>query len=101
MLTSPIWQARLRALFFLTLITLMLCAQAHAGSDTTFDTWVDEIEGWVTGSLGKGVSICMVLIGIIGSISRGSLMPIATGVGCALGLNYAPTIISSLFTAVL
>uniref|UniRef100_UPI00398498E0 TraA family conjugative transfer protein n=1 Tax=Vibrio parahaemolyticus TaxID=670 RepID=UPI00398498E0 len=52
-------------------------------------------------SLGKGVSIAFVIVGIVIGIMRQSLMAFAVGVGAALGMNYTPDIISSMFSAVL
>ncbi|MEZ9922388.1 TraA family conjugative transfer protein, partial [Vibrio breoganii] len=52
-------------------------------------------------SLGKGIAIAFVMVGIVMGVVRQSLMAFAIGVGAALGLNYTPTIIGNLFTAIL
>ena len=93
---------KMRVLFFLSLCVLVAVMQlmAHAGSDDTFDDWVTEMSGWLQGSLGKGVSIAFVLVGIVMGVVRQSLMAFAIGVGAALGLNYTPDVISGMFTAV-
>lgn len=90
-------------LFFagLMLLTALMAVMAHAGQDTTFDNWTDKMTEWLQGSLGKGVSIAFVLVGIVIGITRQSLMAFAIGVGAALGLNYTPDILGSMFTAVL
>lgn len=85
----------------LMLLTALMAVMAHAGNDTTFDTWTDKMTEWLQGSLGKGVSIAFVLVGIVIGITRQSLMAFAIGVGAALGLNYTPDILGSMFTAVL
>lgn len=89
--------------FFLALIVLCLVmtVMVQAGMDTTFDTWADEMEDWLTGSFGKAVSLAFVVVGMIGAVVQRTLMPIAIGVGAALGMNYAPPVIDGMFTAIL
>ncbi|WP_051303372.1 TraA family conjugative transfer protein [Psychromonas aquimarina] len=89
--------------FFLSLIVLcvVLSQTVMAGTDATFDAWVDQLTDWIEGSLGKGVSIAFVIIGIIMGIAQQTLKAVAIGVGCALGLNFTPTVISAMFTATL
>lgn len=97
-------EMKMRIAFFasLAVLTFVMAAMAHAGgTDTTFDVWVDEMTAWITGSLGKGIAIAFVMVGIVMGVVRQSLMAFAIGVGAALGLNYTPTIIGNLFTAIL
>ncbi|BBM67921.1 hypothetical protein VA249_45670 (plasmid) [Vibrio alfacsensis] len=95
--------ALMKTKFFLSLIVLacIMSALATAGSDATFDTWVDQMTNWLEGSLGKGVSIAFVIVGIVMGVMRQSLMAFAVGVGAALGMNYTPDVISGMFSAVL
>ncbi len=88
---------------FLSLAVLMvvMSAMAHAGTDATFDTWVDQMEAWIKGSMGKGIAIAAVIIGIVAGLARSSLMAFAVGCGIALGLNYTPDVIGGMFSAVL
>ena len=79
----------------------VLSNNAVAGTDSTFDSWVDQLIAYMEGSLGKGVAIAFVIVGIIKGITSGQLMAIVVGVGAALGLNYAPAIIGGMFTAIL
>lgn len=89
--------------FFLSLCVLavVMSAMAQAGSDTTFDAWGDQMEEWLTGSLGKAVSIAFVVVGIVMGVVRQSLMAFAVGVGAALGLNYTPDVIDTMFSALI
>ncbi|EGR4421526.1 TraA family conjugative transfer protein [Vibrio cholerae] len=89
--------------FFLSIIVLavVMTAMAQAGMDTTFDNWANEMEEWLVGSFGKAVSLAFVVVGMVGAAIRQSLMPLAVGVGAALGMNYAPSIIDGMFTAIL
>ena len=89
--------------FFLALIVLaaVMSALVQAGTDTTFDSWSDEMEDWLTGSFGKAVSLAFVVVGMVGAVMRESLMPLAVGVGAALGMNYARPVIDGMFTAIL
>lgn len=85
----------------LVVLCVLMAAMAHAGTDTTFDSWTGKMEDWLEGSLGKGISIAFVVIGIIAGLMRQSLMAFAVGIGAALGLNYTPAIIDTMFTAIL
>ncbi len=85
----------------LILLSIIVSSPTWAGSDSTFDVWVDQLTAWIEGSLGKGVSIAFVLIGIIMGIVSQTLKAVVIGVGCALGLNFTPTIIDTMFTALL
>lgn len=93
---------KMRIAFFMSLLVLvmLMSLMAHAGgADVTFSAWVDEMTAWIKGSLGKGVSIAFILVGIIMGITRQSLMSFAIGIGAALGLNYTPDIVNTMFTA--
>ena len=92
---------RMKFALSLVVLAVVFSAFAFAGGDKTFDTWVNQMTAWLTGSLGKGVSIAFVTVGIIIGVMRQSLMAFAVGVGAALGLNYTPTIITGMFSAVL
>lgn len=96
-------ETKLKVMAALSLVALsiVLMAMAQAGTDTTFDTWVDQVEDWLEGSLGRGISLAMVAVGVIGAIRQQTLFPIAMGVGAALGLNYAPAVIGGMFTGVI
>ena len=87
--------------FALVALALVMSALAQAGTDTTFDAFGNELENWLEGSLGKTVSIAFVVVGILGAIMRQTLMPFGIGVGCAVGMNYTPTIIDTMFTALI
>lgn len=94
---------KMKVAFFVSLLVLtaLMATMVHAGSDATFDGWVDKMEAWLEGSLGKGVSIAFVIVGIVMGVTRQSLMAFAVGVGAALGMNYTPAIIGTMFTAFL
>lgn len=97
-------ETKMRLAFFASLLVLMavMALMAHAaGTDDTFQNWVDEMTGWIKGSLGKGVSIAFIVVGIIMGITRQSLMSFAVGIGAALGLLYTPDVINNMFTAML
>lgn len=92
-----------KTLFLLSLVVLMcvLNTTAYAGTDATFDSWVTQMTDWLQGSLGKGIAIGFILVGIVMGMIQQSLMAFAIGVGAALGLNYTPTILTNMFSAVL
>ena len=94
-------QNGLQAGLFISLIALSIvcAATAFAGKDATFATWTKTMTDWIAGSLGLGISIAFVLIGIIVGAAKQNLMAFAIGIGSALGLNYTPTILAGMFTA--
>ncbi len=77
----------------------LVTANAHAGTDTTFDDVTNTISGWAKGSRGKTLSIATVVVGIGAGIMRQSLMAAVLGVGSSLVMNYGPTVIEASFSA--
>lgn len=80
------------------LLLMMNNAMAGGGGDEFNEVW-DTLEDWTTGSLGKIIAGAMILVGIIGGVARQSLMAFAIGIAGAMGLNYAPDIISAVMTS--
>lgn len=80
------------------LVVMMSSAMAGGGGDEFDEVW-DTIEDWTTGTLGKIIAGAMILVGIIGGVARQSLMAFAVGIAGAMGLNYAPEIVSSIMSA--
>ena len=61
-------------------------------------SWINNV---VTGYFGRAVSVAAVGIGAILSIARVNPIPILAGVGFAIFLQYTPTIITGILTAVI
>lgn len=80
---------------------IALASTSTSVSDNTFSSFTDQLTKWIEGSLGKGIAIAFVIVGIITGIARSSLMAIAIGMGAALGLSLTPTVIGNIFTATL
>lgn len=91
-----------RVTFFVILSAILLLmmnsAVAGGGGDEFDEVW-DTLEDWTTGTLGKIIAGAMILVGIIGGVARQSLMAFAVGIAGAMGLNYAPEIVSSIMSA--
>lgn len=77
----------------------LIAAQAHAGTDATFDDVTNTLTGWSKGSLGKTLSMATFVVGVGAGIMRQSLMAAVLGVGSSLVMNYGPTVIEASFTA--
>lgn len=91
----------IQAMFVVAFLTLM-ATSAHAGAGgTEFDDVWESIKDWTQGGLGRVIAGGMVLIGVAAGMARQSLMAFALGVGGAMGLFYAPTILESIMTATL
>lgn len=74
-------------------------AAVAATGDTAFQTILDTVTSWTEGTLGKLLSITMFVVGMAAGVMRQSLMAAVAGLGGAVALAYGPTIITSVFTA--
>ena len=78
----------------------LIAGSAFAGTaGTEFQDLYDWINKVVTGYFGKAVAVAAVGIGAILSIARVNPIPILSGVGFAIFLQYTPTIITGILTA--
>jgi conjugal transfer pilus assembly protein TraA len=86
---------------FLAAVALSLIAgSAFAGTTgTEFQNLYNWINNVVTGYFGRAVSVAAVGLGALMSIARVNPVPILTGVGFAVFLQYTPTIITGILTA--
>jgi len=91
-----------RIVFFAVISAIMFfmmnSAMAGGGGDEFDEVW-DTLEDWTTGTLGKIIAGAIILVGIIGGVARQSLMAFAVGIAGAMGLNYAPEIVSTIMSA--
>jgi conjugal transfer pilus assembly protein TraA len=87
-------------LFLIGTALLAISSGAMAGTTGTefqnLYTWTNDV---VTGYFGKAVSIAAVGIGALLSIARVNPIPILSGVGFAIFLQYTPTIITGILSA--
>ena len=78
----------------------LLAGGAFAGTTGTefqaLYTWVNDV---VTGYFGRAVAVAAVGLGAILSIARVNPVPILSGAGFAIFLQYTPTIITGILTA--
>lgn len=89
-------------LLTLSLVVLLFAVidPAHAGSDgKEFNTVYDMLTGWAQGTLGRIICIAIVLVGIAASVKNGTLMPIVIGIGAAVTLYNAPSIVDGILSA--
>lgn len=73
---------------------------AHAGTDTTFDSITQTVQGWAEGSLGKVMAIGSLVVGGGYAVATQSLRAAVTAVGLALIMAYGPGVLGGIFTAV-
>lgn len=82
------------------LILFLIAGHAVAGTTGTefqaLYTWVNDV---VTGYFGRAVAVASVGLGAIISIARVNPIPILSGAGFAIFLQYTPTIITGILTA--
>lgn len=85
----------------LMILSVVLSSMSYAGTDATFDAWVTQMQSMLDGSLGKGIAIGFVIVGIVMGMVQQSLMAFAIGIGAALGLIYIPDVIDAMFAVAL
>ena len=76
-------------------------SHASAGYGGPLDSVYDTLREWTTGSIGKVITLAMILVGIVAGIARQSLLAFAIGIGGGLGLYNTPSVVEAVFTAVL
>ena len=59
------------------------------------------LTGWSQGTLGRTLALGMFVVGIAAGIVRQSVMAAVAGIAGALVLNYGPTVIDSVFGALI
>jgi conjugal transfer pilus assembly protein TraA len=74
---------------------------AMAGSDTTFTSVYQTLEGWLVGSLGKILAVAMLAVGIGIGIARQSIMSVVLFFGVSLVVVNISAVIGLLFTGTL
>ncbi len=75
---------------------------SHAGTGgTEFQDIYDTLTGWSSGALGKTIAAGAFLTGIAMGVVRQSIISVVTGIGTALAVNYTPTVIDSVVTALI
>ncbi len=84
----------------IALLLALVAGSAVAGTTgTEFQNLYNYINNVVTGYFGRAVAVAAVGIGAVISIARVNPIPILSGVGFAIFLQYAPTIITGILTA--
>jgi conjugal transfer pilus assembly protein TraA len=78
-----------------------------AGTDVTFGTSaansgpVGTMQGWLQGSMGKMFAVGALAVGLGIGIVKQSVMSVAVGTGIALAASAGPTVLATIFTAVI
>lgn len=87
------------------MVAIMLIASAaisHAGtSGTEFSDIYDTLKGWTNGGLGKTIAAGAFLTGIAMGVVKQSIISVVTGISTALAVNYTPTVIENVVTALI
>ena len=76
-------------------------ALATTSTDTDFQSVVALLTGWSQGTQGRTLALGMFVVGIAAGIVRQSVMAAVAGIAGALVLNYGPTVIDSVFGALI
>lgn len=84
------------------LVAFFMSTYAFAGAGGTEfdDVWVT-LEDWTQGTLGRIITLSIIVVGAVIGVVRQSLMTFAVGFAMGMGLYNAPTIIDSIVGATL
>jgi hypothetical protein len=83
------------------LLVLPEWAHASGGTGGPLNQVYIDLCSWTNGTVGKVTALAIGLVGTIGAIAKGHLMPLAVGIGAGFALSNLPGIIDSVFTATL
>ena len=90
------------SMIFVGLLTMAWASVALAGTGgTEFTDLYTTLQGWSQGYLGKTIALGAFIVGMGIGIAQQSIMAIALGIGAGMAVQYAPTIIDSMVTALL
>jgi len=91
-----------RMVLFLIIAMGLFVAPAFAGTGgTEFQEIYTTLTDWTTGYLGKALAAGLFLTGMGIGIVRQSLAAIAMGIAGGMAVNYTPTILDSVVTALI
>ena len=77
-------------------------AQVAAGQEgSEFLSLVTKLKGWAGGSLGIALSLAAFIIGGLIGLAKSTLMPALVGVAFAIMFSVVPTVIISMFGALI
>jgi conjugal transfer pilus assembly protein TraA len=80
----------------------LMSSRAFAGtldSSDAFYTFYTTVNQWVSGALGTGLAITMLLLGAAIGVAKNSPMPALTGVAGAAFLHWGPDIIRQIMAS--
>lgn len=85
-------------LFAALLAFVSVDAFAGTGSGT-FDSVYATLTEWTEGTLGRIITLSMIVVGVVAGIGRQSLLAFATGLGAGVGMYNAPAIVDTILQA--
>lgn len=98
--TNFIKSNKMSLAMLITMVAALFFTNVHAGSQgQEFSSVYDMITGWAQGTLGRIICIAIVLVGISAAVKNGTLMPIVIGIGAAVTLYNAPSIVEGILSA--
>lgn len=86
-----------------TVFAMSLATEAAvaATSGSEFKKFAEMIQGWAEGYLGMALALCAFLIGLSVGLMKQTLMPALVGLGVALFATMGPSVLVSMFTAII
>ena len=93
-------RSRATLVMFAAAMAAVMAGDALAGTGTgTFDQVYQTVTDWTQGTLGRIITLAMIVVGIVAGIGRQSLLAFATGLGAGVGMYNAPDIVDSILQA--
>lgn len=102
-LTSFIPQNRSAIMTALTIaLALAIPALVIAGAGgTEFNTIYGVLSGWMTGTLGKIITVALIITGVAMGVVRQTVIAAVPGIAAGLVMAYAPGVIDNILTAII
>jgi conjugal transfer pilus assembly protein TraA len=81
-------------------ISILMVVSAIAGTDSTFDSTVNQLTNWTEGSLGKLAGVAGVAVALVGMVMKFDWRLIGGAAGIGLTAATGPGIVSALTSAI-
>ena len=80
-------------------ITALCLSIAYAGGNADFTVATAKLQDWLAGSLGILISLATFATGVMMTVTKHTLMPVAVAASVALAIQIGPSVIGTLLTA--
>lgn len=87
------------AVLALALVVMIPALAMAGGGGTEFATIYTTLTGWMTGTLGKIITVALIITGVAMGVVRQTIIAAVPGVAAGLVMNYAPGVVDAIVAA--